>query len=311
MGVVSRLQSFMGTESADEPSRELAASSSRGGEVCMTGRWRKFSLILCSGWFVSACVQLPFPHPHAKVPQAASLDAAGNDDELIGLPLALATDEDYVVRVVSGSVTCSGSLIEEDRVLTAHHCLSQRGKSGNTLELDVAPESVRVELGGDPFAWGEVGVRAVLAPTCGYSGGEGDIAILVLERRLIGVATRKAALDAPPQVGTAIEPIGFGRCFFGGAGGRTIRQGGPIQNVWKRDFRVEASICPGDSGGPAVERGSGNILGVISEAVMDADPKTKGEAEFTRLDAWRPLFTQAQAVVDGMSQAELPPVECQ
>jgi V8-like Glu-specific endopeptidase len=270
-------------------------------------RWRRFSLILCCGWFGNACMLLP--HPHAKAPQAASRDAESGEDELIGLPLALATEEDYVVRVVAGSVTCSGSLIEEDRVLTAHHCLSQRGKSGNMLELDVGPESVRVELGGDPFAWGEVGVRAVVAPTCGYTGGEGDIAILVLERRLIGVATRKVALDAP-QLGAPITPIGFGRCFWGGSGGRTVRSGGAIENVWRRDFRVEASICPGDSGGPAVDDGSGNILGVISEAVMDADPKTRGQAEFTRLDAWRPLFTQAQAVVDGMSQAELPPVEC-
>jgi V8-like Glu-specific endopeptidase len=270
--------------------------------------WRKFGLILWSGWFAGACLQLP--HPHPKTPQAASRDAESTEDDLIGLPLAIATDEDYVVRVVSGSVTCSGSLIEEDRVLTAHHCLSQRGRTGNMLDLDVAPESVRVELGGDPFAWGEVGVRAVIAPTCGYAGGEGDIAILVLERRLIGVATRKTALDDPPQVGTPIQPIGFGRCFWGGSGGRTVRSGGAIENVWKRDFRVEASICPGDSGGPAVDLGTGNILGVISEAVMDADPKTKGEAEFTRLDAWRPLFTQAQAVVDGMSQAELPPLDC-
>lgn len=297
----------MGTEAAGEPSRKLGARRSRaGGASALT---LKFSRILYCAWLASGCLQLP--HPHAKTPQAASGDTTQAEDEPIGLPLALATDEDYVVRVVSGSVTCSGSLIEEDRVLTAHHCLSQRGHAGNMLELDVAPEAVRVELGGDPFAWGEVGVRAVIAPTCGYTGGEGDIAILVLERRLIGVPTRRVELGDPPQVGTPIEPIGFGRCFFGNsAGARTVRRGGPIENVWRRDFRVEASICPGDSGGPAVDQSSGAILGVISEAVMDGDPETRGEAEFTRLDAWRPLFTQAQAVVDGMSQAELPPVEC-
>jgi hypothetical protein len=297
----------MGTDTADEPSRELGAQSSRArGKSALMLRLGR---ILCCGWLASGCLQLP--HSHAKTPQAASGDVTAAEDELIGLPLALATEEDYVVRVVSGSVTCTGSLIEEDRVLTAHHCLSQRGRAGNMLELDVAPEAVRVELGGDPFAWGEVGVRAVIAPTCGYAGGEGDIAILVLERRLIGVPTRRVELGHPPQVGTPIEPIGFGRCFFGGsAGARTVRSGGPIQNVWKRDFRVEASICPGDSGGPAVEQGGGGILGVISEAVMDGDPQTRGEAEFTRLDAWGSLFTQAQAVVDGMSQAELPPVEC-
>jgi hypothetical protein len=297
----------MGTEAADEPSRNLNAQPSRVGSTSAFSV--QLGAILCCGWLLSGCLQLP--HAHAKTPQAASGDATPAEDELMGLPLALATEEDYVVRVVSGSVTCTGSLIEEDRVLTAHHCLSQRGRAGNMLELDVAPEAVRVELGGDPFAWGEVGVRAVIAPTCGYAGGEGDIAILVLERKLIGVATRKAQLGSPPQVGTPIAPIGFGRCFFGGsAGARTVRGGGPIQNVWKRDFRVEASICPGDSGGPAVDRGSGEILGVISEAVMDGDPQTRGEAEFTRLDAWSPLFTQAQAVVDGMSQAELPPIEC-
>ncbi len=297
----------MGTDAADEPSRTRHAQPPRARGTSAFAL--RFCRILCSGWLLSGCLQLP--RPHAKTPQAASGDVTPAEDALVGLPLALATEEDYVVRVVSGSVTCTGSLIEEDRVLTAHHCLSQRGRAGNMLELDVAPEAVRVELGGDPFAWGEVGVRAVIAPTCGYTGGEGDIAILVLERRLIGVATRKAQLDNPPQVGTPIQPIGFGRCFFGGsAGARTVRNGGPIQNVWKRDFRVEASICPGDSGGPAVVQGSGEILGVISEAVMDGDPRTRGEAEFTRLDAWSPLFTQAQAVVDGMSPAELPPVEC-
>jgi len=298
----------MGTVAADKPSRRLAAPSSRGGG----GPARRASrgpIWLCA-WITSACLHLP--EPHALTPHAASGDTIEEEDVHLGLPLAVATDEDYVVRVVSGAVTCSGSLITEDRVLTAHHCLAQRGHQGSTLELDVAPEAVKVELGGDPFAWGQVGVRAIIAPTCGYSGGEGDIAILVLERRLIGMTTRRVGLGDPPQVGAAIEPIGFGRCYLGGSpGGRAIRTGGPIQEVWKRDFLLEASICPGDSGGPAVDLGSGDIVGVISEAVMDGDPDTRGRAEFTRLDAWRPLFTQAQAVVDGMSPAELPPVECQ
>jgi V8-like Glu-specific endopeptidase len=297
----------MGTVAADDASRKPTASSARGWGS--SARRSTRAALLCSLGLAGGCLHLP--QPHFETPQAASGDTIEGQDEHLGLPLGVGTDEDYVVRVVSGAVTCSGSLIEEDRVLTAHHCLSQRAHAGSTLELDVAPEAVRVELGGDPFAWGAVGVRAIIAPTCGYSGGEGDIAILVLERRLVGVATRQVGLGDPPQVGTPIEPIGFGRCYWGGsAGGRAIRAGGPIQAVWKRDFRLEASICPGDSGGPAVDLVSGDILGVISEAVMDADPKTRGNAEFTRLDAWRPLFTQAQAVVDGMSPAELPPVEC-
>lgn len=281
---------------------------------------RRLGLGLVATLLATACLRVPNPYARtARTAQAASRelvagelrDGPAQEDERTYLPLSVTSDEDYVVRIVAGSVTCSGSLIAEDRVLTAHHCVSQRAKDGRTLELDVGPESVKVELGGDPFAWGEVGVKAIVAPTCGYSGGEGDIAVLVLERRLGGIATRRVRLGEPPVTGTPIEPIGFGRCWLGGSpGGRAIRNGGPIAGVWRRDFRVEASICPGDSGGPAVNQNNGEIVGVISEAVMDGDPNTREQAEFTRLDAWAPVFTQAQAVVDGMSQAELPPVDC-
>lgn len=267
---------------------------------------------------VTACMRLP--HAHTATPLAASRELGAGElgaedldqeDERTHLPLSVTTDEDYVVRVVTGNVTCSGSLIEEDRVLTAHHCVSQRGKDGHMLDLDVSPESVRVELGGDPFAWGEVGVKAIVAPTCGYAGGEGDIAIVVLDRRLTGIATHRVEPGDPPTTGIPIVPIGFGRCFLGGSpGGRTIRSGGPITDTWRRGFHVEASICPGDSGGPALNQQTGEILGVISGAIMDANPDTRERAEFTRLDAWRPVFTQAQAVVDGMSPAELPPIDC-
>jgi hypothetical protein len=55
---------------------------------------------------------------------------------------------------------------------------------------------------------------------------------------------------------------------------------------------------------------TGEIVGVISAAAMDASDKTLGRAEFTRIDAWRPLFTQAELVIQGMPPNELPPVEC-
>jgi hypothetical protein len=227
------------------------------------------------------------------------------------MPPALASEDDYVVRIVVGSVTCSGALIRDDRVLTAHHCVAARDGKGNPLAEDVSPESVRVELGGDYLPWGEVGVRAVLAPNCGYVSGDGDLALLVLERRLVGIATRPARLEAPPTKHDQIEPIGFGRCALSADGiHRKHRLGGAIELVSDGRFRLDAAICPGDSGGPAVSTEGGEILGVISASAMDGDEHTRDRSEFVRVDRWRPLFAYAELVSNGASPSEIPPIEC-
>lgn len=259
---------------------------------------------------LSGCARL-FPHAAAPAPVPAAL---GNQSAPIldeAFPPALAKDDDYVVRIVVGSVTCSGALIEEDRVLTAHHCVAARDDNGNSSAHDVRPEQVRVELGGDYLPWGEVGVRAVLAPNCGYVAGDGDLAVLVLERKLIGVATRHARLDAPPDKRDQVEPIGFGRCALSNDGvHRQHRAGGAIELVAEGRFRLSAAICPGDSGGPAVSRDGSEILGVISASAMDGDARTRDRSEFVRVDRWRSLFANAALVSSGVSPTELPPIEC-
>jgi V8-like Glu-specific endopeptidase len=260
----------------------------------------------------TGCTQLSFlerAHPQAPQPASAPVLAPSLPASL-DLPLSLSSHDDYVVRLVIGSVTCSGALVADDRVLTAHHCVSERSPDGEMLPRDVSPESVRIELGGEDLPWGEASVRAILAPTCGYAAGEGDIAILVLDHPLTGVETRRARLDAPPNLKESIEPIGFGRCALStDALHRRKRPTANIDTVADSRFRATASICPGDSGGPVMSAG-GEVLGVISAAVMDGDERTAGRAEFTRLDHFRPLFAQAEAVARGQSPAELPPVDC-
>src|SRR5580693_5599808 len=76
---------------------------------------------------------------------------------LFSPPLALASPEDAVVRVVGPEVSCSGTLVEDDLVLTAHHCVVKRGAHGELTPTLLHPGAVQVELGGDYLPWGNVG----------------------------------------------------------------------------------------------------------------------------------------------------------
>jgi hypothetical protein len=249
-------------------------------------------------------VGLPEPKP---TPAAGD----GSRDPAPKVPLALSDEEDFVVRIVAGNVKCSGTLIDDDRVLTAHHCVAERDDHGDIQASNVRASDIRVELGGDYLPWGEVGVRSVVAPPCGYKAGDGDIAILVLERRLIGVATLTPRLDREPVKGEALEPLGFGRCATSHGGvRRRERSGGQVDALGSARFRMSASICPGDSGGPALSRETQELVGVISSSVMDGNERTRGLSEFTRVDRWRPVFALAEQISQGASPAELPPIDC-
>jgi hypothetical protein len=262
----------------------------------------------------SACsvfARVPSQAPKALEPQPAASPGEISRDSSEPPDVALSTEDDFVVRVVAGSVTCSGALIAPDRVLTAHHCVVARSTSGNVEPRVLGAGAVRIELGGGHLPWGEVGVRAIVAPRCGHAGGDGDIAVLVLDRAVRGVAIRAPELDAAPVVGAELMGIGFGRCAKSGDGVyRKVRDGSPVTRVDQARFQLQAAICPGDSGGPAVSLSTGKILGVVSRSVMDADEATLGLTELTRLDSFRAVFGGAALVAEGASVAELPPVDC-
>ncbi len=224
-------------------------------------------------------------------------------------PLQLTDDPwpDAIVRVV-GDVSCSGTLIASDLVLSAHHCVAARHAAGQTLEHDLRPEALRVELGGDDLPWGEVEVRAIVSAPIGFRRGPGDVALLVLARPLPGMPTLTPRLFEPPRVGERLASWGFGRCALARAAVRRhARVGGSVDAVEPGAFYARASVCPGDSGGPVLspER---EIVGVVSAAVMDASPTTRDLAEFARIDVMRELFSVAREIADGRSPAETPPL---
>jgi hypothetical protein len=248
--------------------------------------------------------------PAFPVRPAANLSPLAEADLLLAPALGLASVGDSVVRVVGPQATCTGTLIAEDLVLTAHHCVVERLTGGRFGQRLVASPAVQVELGGDYLPWGNVGVRAIFAPPCGEAGGRGDLAVLVLERKLVGIATM-ALRDEPPRRGETVDTVGFGRCTLSPEGiRRREREGGPIASVTRSTFEVDAPVCPGDSGGPVLDRESGEVVGVVSLSAMDYDEATRGRSVFTRVDGLATVTAYARLVADGADPSDLPPLSC-
>jgi V8-like Glu-specific endopeptidase len=223
----------------------------------------------------------------------------------------LESEEDYVVRIVTPKTSCSGTLISEQLVLTAHHCVAQRDDNGRILPADLSAKELSVELGPGHFPWAEVKVKAIVAPNCGFSAGAGDVAILVLTRRLRGVRTLPPALDWEPKLGDEVSHIGFGRCSLSEDGIYLKRRArGQIDLISKTGYRVTAPLCPGDSGGPVIDHRTGVLAGVVSAGAMDGDEATPDRIEFARLDPFRALFANAERMLEGTLPSELPPVDC-
>jgi V8-like Glu-specific endopeptidase len=261
----------------------------------------------CAGWM--PLVSEPDPPQPARLASAAMEPTRASSSSL-GTPSV--GPDDAVVRIVADGVACSGTLIAEDRVLTAHHCVAVRNDDGAIVPRDVEPDHIRVELGGDYLPWGEVGVRELVAPSCGHAAGVGDIAILVLDRPLTGAATLSVRLDGGASHGETVTPVGFGRCAASTDGiRRKQREGGRVDATTATRFRLDAAICPGDSGGPALNE-HGVVIGITSASAMDQDEASRDRTEFTRPDAWRSVFATARLVSEGASLAELPPIDgCQ
>ena len=258
----------------------------------------------------AACASPGFGQ-RANVSLRASSTELAAEERLLTQPFALAMPEDAIVRVVGPVMTCTGTVIQDDLILTAHHCLVERGPKGEFTKTLLAPSTLKVELGGDYFAWGEVSVRHVVAPPCGEAGGAGDLAVLVLTRKLVGLSTMQPRLETAPRIGEEVAPVGFGRCALSAdAIKRKDRPGGPIRALTGETLHVDASICPGDSGGPVFAKGSHEIVGVVSLSAMDHDERTRGPSVMARVDAYRRVFEHASLIADGMAPNELPPLEC-
>jgi len=273
----------------------LAALSSFSSVTWRTAATVGLSLV------VTGCVA---PHVHVADPLTAH---AMEEEEtgVVALGTTLAEDPSHVTL-------CSGTLVAANLVLTARHCVSHsitqtpscdasgRSHNGVHLAADADPSTIGVYVGqhirfdrDKPRAHGIQTIHPTGQILC-----DADVAFLVLDRPLVGVAILPLRLVGPVSSGDHVLPVGFGGGVAMTIGDRVGREGstvlsiGPAANartgavLGPREFEVDRATCRGDSGGPAIDAATGEVVGVVSRGGSCSAP---GNHVYTRIDSYASL----------------------
>lgn len=261
-------------------------------------------------------------------PDAASLRAveAESSSGVVAIATTMADSPTHITL-------CSGALVAPNLILTARHCVSRavtatpscdaRGRShnGDHLAEDVDPSSIAIYTGSHVRPDVDVPVAhavRTLHPT-GQVLCDADVAFLVLDRPIPGANVLSMRLHAGVEAGDAIMPVGFGGGPQNVVGMKvartksTVLATGPSANaatgavLGPREFEVDRATCRGDSGGPAIDVTTGEIVGIVSRG---GSCSATGNHVYTRVDAYKRLaqaaFTAAEREPN-VALREVPP----
>lgn len=210
---------------------------------------------------------------------------------------------------------CSGALVSPNLVLTARHCVSRavtatpscdaRGQShnGDHLAEDVDPASIAVYTGSQVRP--DVDLPVARAIRTLHPAGrvlcDSDIAFIVLDRPVLNATILPLRMHSSVEAGDYIVPVGFGGGTENIVGNKVARAKsevlaiGPSANaatgavLGPREFEVDLATCRGDSGGPAIDAATGEIVGIVSRG---GSCTAHGNHVYTRIDVYKRL-TQA------------------
>ena len=203
-------------------------------------------------------------------------------------------DQDAVVLVMhydaiqigGAAAGCTGTLLAPRLVLTARHCVAKTDESaacdssgnptfGGEIQGDHLPSKLYAFSGTTrpDFLRGlDKGARAAeIIDDASKTLCNHDLALILLDRPLVGGKIAPVRLDGGPRKGDSVLVVGWGVTDKTSdppvrqqRSGVKILTVGPADALGPAEFRLGESGCAGDSGGPAFAEDTGAVLGVLS-----------------------------------------------
>jgi len=241
----------------------------------------------------------------------------------------------------SAGETCTATLVANNLLVTARHCVSATGKQpfycdkngkvqndgngGGEVGADYNPSDLFVFTGTDrpnfngPVQANGRGKKVFhddATAVCGH-----DLALVLLDGNVTApIATIR--LDSPTNKGEKITAVGWGVTLQTKyPAQRQQRTGIPIVQVGPysddrvdvpgNDFLVGESTCSGDSGGPAFSEETHALIGVVSrggngkDAANLADGCTGADNDYTQTAPFKSLIERAFAESGNQPQLEV------
>ncbi|WP_394843099.1 S1 family peptidase [Pendulispora brunnea] len=221
-------------------------------------------------------------------------------DDAGGAPLALAVESSSPVSGapsrgrdpavlalgIAGERLCTGTALGSNLVLTARACVADRD-----------PSSLLLYGGEDPAAQQLLARGRELVVNAAE---DAKLALLILDRDLPDT-TPVPVREEPPQRTERIRTVSFGQRSTNEPLVKLAREHVAVTDVVEDRFLVAEATCQGDAGGVALDEGTGEVVGIVTQGGNPCD----APAEYARIDIQRSLVEEAMALAKQMRQDDL------